>query len=429
MTVDLRRLGADQLRSVMLDRARRAPGADEAEVVRAIVDDVRRGGDAAVRRWTRELDGVDARSTRVSPQTLSASWEATPQALRDALQKAAAQLRRFHEHQRDVAIRGNSSAWLRPEPLRRAGCYVPGGRAAYPSTVLHSVIPAQVAGVASIALTSPPADGASVHPLVAAAAHLLGVEEVHAMGGAQAVAALAYGTETVLRVDKIVGPGNLYVTLAKQAVFGPVGIDQIAGPSEILVIASAGSDPEFVAADLVSQLEHDPLAWAVCVTDDRSLADAIAQAFARAATSASRAGIIAAAAGAHASITVCSGMDEAAQLAEEFAPEHLSLQGDAAEELRDRIGNAGAIFCGALSPVSMGDYVAGPNHTLPTAGAARYRGPLSVMDFTRWPSVVQLSAAEYEELAPVACVLAEAEGLAGHAAAIRARMHLAEAAS
>ena len=429
MSVALRRLSVDELRGALRERSRAAPPAREAETVRGIVEDVRRGGDAAVRRWTRELDGVDVRAgARVPPEALRLAWEAAPRTLRDALHAAAEHLRRFHEHQRDAAVRGDRSAWLRPEPLRRAGCYVPGGRAAYPSTVLHSVIPAQVAGVASIALTSPPAADGSVHPLVAAAAHLLGVGEVYAIGGAQAVAALAYGTETIRRVDKVVGPGNLYVTLAKQAVFGPVGIDQVAGPSEILVIASAGAEATFVAADLVSQLEHDPLAWAVCLTDDGALAGAITASFAEAATTAARAGIIAEAAGAHASVTVCAGVGEAATLAEEFAPEHLSLQGDAAERLRDHIGNAGAIFCGALSPVSMGDYIAGPNHTLPTAGAGRYRGPLSVMDFTRWPSVVQLTAADYERLAPVACVLAEAEGLAGHAAAIRARLRPAEAA-
>lgn len=429
MTVGLRRLSVDELRGVLGERAHAAPPVREGETVREIVEHVRREGDAAVRRWTREVDGVDVARTRVASETLRLSWEATSPALRDALHAAAEHLRRFHEHQLDTAIRGDKSAWLRPEPLRRAGCYVPGGRAAYPSTVLHSVIPAQVAGVPSIALASPPGPDGSVHPLVAAAAHLLGVDEVHAMGGAQAVAAFAYGTETIARVDKIVGPGNLYVTLAKQMVFGPVGVDQVAGPSEILVIASAGAEPEFVAADLVSQLEHDPLAWAVCLTDDSALAGAVGDAFASAAAAAARAGIIAQAAGAHASVTVCAELDEAVALAEHFAPEHLSLQGEAAEQLRDRIGNAGAVFCGALSPVSMGDYTAGPNHTLPTAGAARYRGPLSVMDFTRWPSVVQLSAEEYERLAPVACVLAEAEGLAGHAAAIRARLRPAEAAS
>ena len=428
MSAALRLLTGYELRELLRERAQAAPPADEAAAVRTIVEDVRLAGDTAVRRWTRELDGVDITATRVPREALEAAWEATPIPLRLALDAAAEWLRRFHEHQRDEAVRGSTSAWLRPEPLRRVGCYVPGGRAAYPSTVLHSVIPAQVAGVESIALASPPAADRSVHALVAAAAHQLGVEEVHAVGGAQAVAAFAYGTQSIPRVDKIVGPGNVYVTLAKQMVFGPVGIDQIAGPTEILVIATTGAHAELVAQDLVSQLEHDPRAWALCLTDDSVLAERIADAFARVAAEAARAGIIAAAAGAHAGITVCDGLAEAVTFAEEFAPEHLSLQGDAAERLRDSIRNAGAIFCGTLSPVSMGDYVAGPNHTLPTGGAARHRGPLAVMDFTRWPSVVQLSAAEYEELAPIAERLAEAEGLAGHAAAIRARLRVAEAA-
>lgn len=428
MSATLPVLSGAELRELLRERAHAAPPAEEMAAVRTIVDDVRLAGDPAVRRWTRELDGVDVAATRVPPGVLQSAWDATPIPLRLALDAAADWLRRFHEHQRDEAVRGSTSAWLRPEPLRRVGCYVPGGRAAYPSTVLHSVIPAQVAGVESIALASPPAGDGSVHPLVAAAAHQLGVQEVHAMGGAQAVAAFAYGTQSVTRVDKIVGPGNVYVTLAKQMVFGPVGIDQVAGPTEIVVIATTGAHADLVAQDLVSQLEHDPRAWALCLTDDPVLAERIAESFAGVAAEAARAGIIAAAAGAHAGITVCEGLDEAVAFAEEFAPEHLSLQGDAAERLRDRVRNAGAIFCGTLSPVSMGDYVAGPNHTLPTGGAARHRGPLAVMDFTRWPSVVQLNAAEYEELAPIAVRLAEAEGLAGHAAAIRARLRVAEAA-
>ena len=428
MTVELRRLAAAEVRAMLRDRDDSAAQAADVERVRAIVDDVRRHGDDAVRRWTMELDGVDVVDTLVPKEALEACWFATPAPLQLALDEAATRLRHFHEHQRDHEARGTTSAWLRPEPLRRAGCYVPGGRAAYPSTVLHSVIPAQVAGVPSIAVASPPVADRAVHPLVGAACHALQVTEVHAMGGAQAVAAFAYGTETITRVDKIVGPGNLYVTLAKKLVFGPVGIDQVAGPTEIVVIATAGAHPELVALDLISQLEHDPRAWALCFTDDAGLADGIAAEFAGAADVAAREGIIAAAAGSHAGVTVCSGLDEAVALAEEFAPEHLSLQGDAAERVRDTVCNAGAVFVGSLSPVSMGDYVAGPNHTLPTGGAARYRGPLSVMDFTRWPSVVQLSAAEYEELAPIAWRLAEAEGLAGHAEAIRARLRVAETA-
>jgi histidinol dehydrogenase len=226
-------------------------------------------------------------------------------------------------------------------------------------------------------------------------------------------------------VDKITGPGNLFVTLAKRAVFGEVGIDGLAGPSEIVVIASDGAGARLIAADLVSQLEHDPLAWAVCLTDSEPLASQIADAFAEESTSAQRSGIIADAAGLHGAVVLCDDLEAAYLLAEEFAAEHLSLQGEAAEALRHRQHSAGAVFVGALSPVSMGDYVAGPNHTLPTGGAARYKGPLGVMDFQRWPSLVSLSGEEFEALAPVACILAEAEGLLGHERAIRLRMEMA----
>jgi histidinol dehydrogenase len=223
-------------------------------------------------------------------------------------------------------------------------------------------------------------------------------------------------------VDKVVGPGNLFVTLAKREVFGAVDIDQLAGPSEIMVIASADAEPSHIAADLISQLEHDPLAWAVCITDSDGLAQSVQTEFESRAAGAARTGIIAESAGRHGAVVVVDQLDEALPLALAFAPEHVSLQGVAAEVLRDRVRGAGAVFCGTLSPVSMGDYVAGPNHTLPTQGAARYRGPLSVMDFVRWPSVVELTAADFDALAPVACVLATAEGLHGHEQAIRLRM-------
>jgi histidinol dehydrogenase len=391
-------------------------------VVHTILDDVAREGDPAVRRWTERLDRVDVAETRVPAGAMARAWEQTAPEVRDAISAAAARIRAIHEPQRDTAIRGTATAHLRPLPLRRVGCYVPGGRAAYPSTVLMNVIPAQLAGVAEIALASPPGPDGSVHPLVLASAHHLGVSEVHAIGGAQAIGALGYGTQTIVRVDKITGPGNLFVTLAKRAVFGEVGIDGVAGPSEIVVIASDGADPRLVAADLVSQLEHDPLAWAVCITDSPGLAGEVAEAFSEEASDAARSGIIAQAAGRHGAVVVTESLDAARRLADEFAAEHLSLQGEAAEALRDEPHTASAVFVGRRSPVSMGDYVAGPNHTLPTGGAARYRGPLSVMDFQRWQSVVELSVEEFDDLSPVACALAAAEGLRGHERAIRLRM-------
>jgi histidinol dehydrogenase len=391
-------------------------------VVRTILDDVRREGDPAVQRWTERLDQVDVSAPRVSAEAMARAWELTDPDIQAAITAAAGRIRAVHQSQLDTGIRGTASAHLRPLPLRRVGCYVPGGRAAYPSTVLMNVIPAQIAGVAEIALVSPPGPDGSVHPLVLATAHRLGVTEVHAAGGAQAIAALGYGTASIAQVDKVTGPGNLFVTLAKRAVFGEVGIDGIAGPSEILIIASAGADPRLVAADLVSQLEHDPLAWAVCLTDSASLAAQVTEAFSGEAAAAARGGIIAAAAGRHGAVVVTETLEAAHALADEFAAEHLSLQGEAAEALRDRPHTAAAVFVGRRSPVSMGDYVAGTNHTLPTGGAARHRGPLSVMDFQRWQSVVDLTAPEFDALAPVACTLAVAEGLLGHERAIRLRM-------
>jgi histidinol dehydrogenase len=439
VTIALRRLSAERWRGELAGARRFVePEADEQgrerlralfgrdisadEAVREIVRDVRLRGDQALREWTRRIDGVDVEQTRADPIDLRTAWDQTPKPVQDALQTAHTRIRDFHALQRDERIRGTADLGLKPMPLRRAGCYVPGGRAAYPSTVLMNAIPAQVAGVDSIAIATPPGPDGRPHPYVLAAAHLVGVDEVHAMGGAQAVAALAYGTGSIAAVDKIVGPGNLYVTLAKRAVIGAVGIDGMAGPSEVLVVASEGADPRFVAADLVSQLEHDPLAWAVCISDDVALADRIADEFSAAAASAQRAGIIEAAAGRHGILVLCSDMDEALQLADDFAPEHLELLGDHAEALADRVRCAGAIFVGSSSPVPMGDYIAGPNHTLPTGGAARFAGPLSVMDFVRWSSITRLTPHDVEQLGPAACTLAEAEGLHGHTESIRLRL-------
>jgi histidinol dehydrogenase len=392
------------------------------DAVREIVADVRDRGDAAVVEWTGKLDGSRMQTSRVDVAWMARCLDELDPPLRDALATAADRLRTFNNLQVDTRPRGDARLCLRPEPLRRVGCYVPGGRGAYPSTVLMSVIPAQVAGVESIAVATPATPDGRIHPVIAAAARLLGIDEVHAIGGAQAIAALAYGTESIEAVDKVVGPGNLFVTLAKREVFGAVDIDQLAGPSEIMVLASADADAGAIAADLVSQLEHDPLAWAVCITDSVALAGAVRDAFDRAAPAAARAGIIADSAGRHGAVVTVETLDDALPMVGSFAPEHLSLQGRAAEALRDRVRGAGAVFCGTLSPVSMGDYIAGPNHTLPTQGAARYRGGLSVMDFVRWPSVVDLTGEEFDTLAPVARVLATAEGLLGHEQAIRLRM-------
>ncbi|MFN2569430.1 MAG: histidinol dehydrogenase [Candidatus Dormibacteria bacterium] len=391
--------------------------------VATIVADVRDRGDAALEEWTRRIDGVSITTVRASQDSMAEAWEQTPPEVQQALREAARRVRGFHEDQVDHRRPGSAGIHLRSTPLRRVGAYVPGGTAAYPSTVLHTTIPAQVAGVDSIVVASPPTPEGMVHRDVLAAAHLLGLEEVLAMGGAQAVAALAHGTESIEPVDKIVGPGNLFVTLAKRAVFGAVGIDGMAGPSEVVVVASKGANSLWIAHDLVSQLEHDPLAWAVCITDSESLAALVEGHFTTIAERAVRAGIIDAAAGRHGFIVVCDGMEEALALCDDFAPEHLELHGDAAEALCERVRCAGAIFVGGMAPVPMGDYLAGPNHTLPTGGAARFAGPLTVMDFVRWSSVTRLTASALARLGPIACTLAEAEGLHGHTDSIRARLH------
>jgi histidinol dehydrogenase len=353
------------------------------------------------------------------------AWERTPPALREALTIARDRITAFHEHQVTTTALGASHLQLRPRPVRRAGAYVPGGRAAYPSTVLMNTIPARVAGVGSVVVATPPGPDGRAHPTVLAAAHLAGVDAVAVAGGAQAIAALAYGTESLPAVDVIVGPGNIFVTLAKRAVFGSCGVDGLAGPSEIVVVASRGADASFVAADMVSQLEHDPLAWAVCITDDAALAAEVEVAFAGAAAEARRGGIVEQAAGRHAFCVLCGDMEEALVVVDGFAPEHLELVGAAAEQLVDRVSTAAAVFVGAQSPVPMGDYIAGPNHTLPTGGAARFKGPLSVMDFIRWTSVIRLDAEEMRRLGPVAQTLAEAEGLHGHTRSIQLRLDAA----
>ena len=389
------------------------------EAVEAIVDDVAARGEAALLEWTRRIDGVEPDRGAGDAE---AAWNSTPPELQAALRIEAERIRAFHEQQVDTARRGSSSIHLRPTPLARVGCYVPGGRAAYPSTVFMTALPALVAGVPSVVIATPPTPSGTAHPAVLAAAHLIGVDEVLPFGGAQAIAALAYGTETIEAVDKIVGPGNVFVTLAKRRVFGSVGIDGLAGPSEVLIVASDDAVPRWIAHDLVSQLEHDPLAWAACLTDSGRIAKAVVEEFEDVASSAARSGIIASASARHGYAVHCRDMAEALECVNDFAPEHLELQGTEAEALCDRVRTAGAIFVGGDTPVPMGDYIAGPNHTLPTGGAARFSGGLSVMDFMRWSSVTRLSRDQLKALGPIACTLAEAEGLTGHALSIRARL-------
>ena len=357
------------------------------ERVEAILTAVRDRGDAAIADFTERFDGFRPEPMAVSPEALEQAWTSLPTNLRDALELAHRRITDFHQRQRpaDLAVTGPHGERLgrRWRPVERAGLYVPGGRAAYPSTVLMNAVPARVAGVKDVVICSPAGRDGAVNPVVLAAAHLAGVKTVFRLGGAQAVAAMAYGSESVPKVDVISGPGNLYVTLAKQAVYGQVAIDSLAGPSEVLVIADHSAKPDQVAADLLAQAEHDPLAAAVLITTDPALADGINAAVAEQLADHPRQEICEAALRDWGLVVVCDDLESCARLSDSFAPEHLELLVERPEPLADRIQNAGAIFLGPWSPEAVGDYLAGPNHTLPTCGAARFSGALSVETFMR----------------------------------------------
>jgi len=389
-----------------------------------IVDLVRRGGDRALVKTVRRYDGVrvsEIAELRLHPELAP---EGLAPGLEEALGRAIAAVERYHRRQVRGGFQLDENGIMleeRVRPLRRVGIYVPGGRAAYPSSVLMTVIPARLAGVEEIVVATPPAAWSASAALRHALARLE-VKEIWGLGGAHAVAALAYGTESVARVDKIVGPGNVWVTAAKHLVRGAVAIDSLAGPSEVLIVASAGAEPELVAADLLAQAEHDPRALALLVTDDKKLARAVAGALGR------QVGDLATAATARAAIAgqgtafVVGSMDEAAAIADALAPEHLQLVGAAAEALADRVTNAGAIFVGASTPEVFGDYVAGPSHVLPTAGTARFASALGVPDFVRRGHVIRFDRAAAARWAEAAAVIADVEGLPAHAAAARRRL-------
>ena len=327
--------------------------------------------------------------------------------------------RDFHQRQVQPETIGSPGLKLLTRPVRRAGVYAPGGRAAYPSTVLMTVIPARVAGVDEVVLATPPRPDGSVPSAILAAARIAGVDAVYRVGGAQAIAALAYGTASIPRVDVVAGPGNIYVTLAKKEVFGSVGIDGIAGPTEVLVLADAAARPDFVAADLAAQLEHDPLAWGVLITDSAELADRVVAELEDLVRGLERAEIIRAAT---CCVIVADDMDQAVDLANDFAPEHLLVVAEDADRLAARVRNAGAVFVGPFATVPLGDYVAGPNHTLPTSGAARFSSPLGVHTFLKRTSVLSLNRGDLETLHEATVRLAELEGLGAHAHAVEVRL-------
>ncbi len=427
-TLDARRLG---LAAVTRDLAR-PPAAIDPGIQRAVDDilhAVHERGDAALLELTARFDRLVVPSVgalAIARGELEAAERGLDPGVRAALTYAAERIDRYHAAAVPKAWRitdeHGSVLGQEVRPLERVGIYVPGGRAAYPSTVLMTAVPARVAGVAEIVLATPPGPDGRVDPTVLAAARIAGVTEGWRMGGAQAVAALAYGTATIRKVDKIVGPGNLYVALAKSRVFGAVGIDMVAGPSEVLVIADGHADPEWIAADLLAQAEHDPMARAVLVTDAPDLAPRVAHALTAQLGRLARKDIAAEALQAHGALVLVGTLEEAADLANLLAPEHLELLVRVPQALLPRIRHAGAIFVGGRTPEVVGDYVAGPSHVLPTAGTARFSSPLGVEDFVKRSSVIEYSGAGLQAALPHLRTLADMEGLGGHrqAADVRA---------
>lgn len=396
--------------------------------VAEIIADVRIRGDAALVLYTLRFDRFDVREAallEIGAETMRSAFAALPAADRNALAAAAARIRTFHERQKSAGFSfrepDGTELGQRVTPLDRVGLYVPGGKAAYPSSVLMNAIPAQVAGVREIVMASP-APGGVRNPLVLAAAHLAGVTRAFSIGGAQAIAALAYGTATVPAVDKICGPGNAYVAAAKRRVFGTVGIDMVAGVSEILIIADATAHPDWVALDLFSQAEHDELAQAILLTPDAGLIERVKASAQRLIADMPRADIIAASFARRGALIRTRDLAEACALANRIAPEHLELAVADPDALLPQIRHAGAIFCGHHACEALGDYCAGPNHVLPTGRTARFSSPLGVYDFQKRTSVLRISRDGARTLAPLAASLARSEGLVAHARSAEARL-------
>ena len=402
------------------------------ERVAAILADVQQRGDAAVLDYTQRFDGLTAASVQALELTqaeLKAAFDGLPASQRTALQAAAARVRSYHEAQKKASgeswsYRDEDGTLLgqKVTPLDRVGIYVPGGKAAYPSSVLMNAIPAQVAGVGEIIMVVPTPRGEK-NPLVLAAAYVAGVSRAFTIGGAQAVAALAYGTATVPAVDKITGPGNAYVAAAKRRVFGTVGIDMIAGPSEILVLADGSTPADWVAMDLFSQAEHDELAQSILLSPDAAYIDAVQAAIDRLLPAMPRAAIIAKSLSDRGALIHTRSMEEACALSNRIAPEHLEVSSREPGRWEPLLKHAGAIFLGAYTSESLGDYCAGPNHVLPTSGTARFSSPLGVYDFQKRSSLIEVSEAGAQVLGPVAAELAYGEGLQAHARAAEFRLH------
>jgi histidinol dehydrogenase len=409
--------------------AKRDSEADVDAVAAAILAEVRARGDAAVIECTRRFDTLELTpaTLRIPSSEIAAAAEACSAETLAALRLAARRIEAYHRRQvpEDFAFvdaEGVRLGW-RWRPLAAVGLYVPGGTAAYPSSVLMNAIPAKVAGVERLVMVVP-APGGALNPLVLAAAELAGIDEIYRIGGAQAVGALAYGTATIAAVDKIVGPGNAYVAAAKRRVFGTVGIDMIAGPSEILVVADRNNDPAWIAADLLSQAEHDVASQAILITDDREFGEAVAKAVDGHLATLPRQAIAGESWRAHGAVITVSRWDEAVVLVDRLAPEHLELALDDAEGFAAKVRHAGAIFLGRHTPEAVGDYVGGANHVLPTARSARFSSGLGVLDFMKRTSLIACDAGSLNAIGPAALTLARAEGLDAHALSIAIRLNL-----
>jgi histidinol dehydrogenase len=407
--------------------AKREDSPDVDDAVAAIIADVRARGDAAVIELTERFDRqrLTPETLRISAQEIEGECARVPKAEAQALELAAERIRAYHERQlpQDESWTDDSGATLgwRWSPVSAAGLYVPGGLASYPSSVLMNAIPAQVAGVGRLVVAVPTPDG-KVNPLVLLAARLSGVDEILRIGGAQAIAALAYGTDTVKPVDKITGPGNAFVAAAKRRVFGKVGIDMIAGPSEILVIADRHNEPDWIATDLLSQAEHDQSAQSILITDDEAFGQAVAAAVEKRLETLERREIAGPSWRDFGAVIIVRDLDEAAVLSDRIAPEHLELCVEDPQALSQKVTHAGAIFLGAWTPEAIGDYIGGPNHVLPTARSARFSSGLSVLDFMKRTTIAQMSPAALRAVGPAAETLAISESLEAHGLSVRLRL-------
>jgi len=397
------------------------------ETVQNVIDDIRENGDAALLKYTEKFDGVKLTpdQLRVSEEEIEDAIKSIDPELLTIMKEAASNIRRFHEEQKEhgfmMDVGNGAKIGVRVRPISIAGVYVPGGTAPLPSTVLMDVIPASVAGVERIVFATPPRKDGTIAPVILAAASIAGATEIYRMGGSQAIAAMAYGTETVPRVDKVCGPGNIYVNTAKRLVYGQVDIDMFAGPSEILIIADKTANPDFVAADMLSQAEHDKMASAIVLTDSRELAEEVLELADKRSEKAARKDILAKSMEDYCAIIVCDSLDTAVNFSEEIAPEHLEICVENPEVLAAKIKNCGAMFLGNYSPEPLGDYFAGPNHTLPTSGTARFFSPLNTGDFYKKMSVINYNEESLRDVYKDVAAFADSEGLGCHAAAVRAR--------